>query len=117
MGDLSDHFSRSEFACKCGCGFDSVDVEHLRQLETIRQHFGRAVRSNSSCRCVNHNAAVGGSSGSYHLVARASDIVVDGVSPQDVYDFADRMGFGGVGLYSGWVHVDSRTNGPARWTG
>ena len=26
MGDLSENFSRSEFECKCGCGFATVDV-------------------------------------------------------------------------------------------
>ena len=26
MGDLTKNFSRSEFACKCGCGFDDIDL-------------------------------------------------------------------------------------------
>jgi hypothetical protein len=36
MGDLSAHFSRSEFACKCGCGFDDVKPDLIEALEALR---------------------------------------------------------------------------------
>ena len=117
MGDISENFSRSEFACKCGCGLDSVDVELLRILETLRSHFDRPITINSGHRCVDYNAFVGGSSNSQHLYGRAADIVVDGIDPALVYELADQMGIGGAGEYSTFTHVDSRTNGPARWEG
>lgn len=117
MGDLSDNFSRSEFACKCGCGFDTVDTELLRILESIRAHFDRKIKINSGCRCAPYNSSDGvrGSTGSFHLYGRAADIVVDGIDPALVYELADQMGIGGAGQYSTFTHVDSRTNGPARW--
>ena len=115
MGDISDNLSRSEFACQCGCGFDTVDTDLVRIVQYIRDFFGAPVTINSGCRCVSHNAAVGGGDKSQHLYGRAADIVVDGVHPDAVYDIADEMGIGGVGKYDTFTHVDSRTNGPARW--
>lgn len=39
MGDLSKRLSRNEFACKCGCGFNQVDYELIRNLETCCDYF------------------------------------------------------------------------------
>jgi uncharacterized protein YcbK (DUF882 family) len=93
-------------------------VELLRILEVLRSHFDRPITINSGCRCSFHNADVGGGSNSQHLYGRAADIVVDGIDPSLVYELADNMGIGGAGEYStsGFTHVDSRTNGPARWS-
>jgi len=114
---LSQHFSRSEFACKCGCGFDTVDVELLRLLEEIREKYNQPITINSGCRCSNHNAAVGGSNNSQHLYGRAADIVVKQVLPEMAHAFieskySDKYG---LGVYKSWLHIDSRSNGPARW--
>jgi len=118
----SPYFQRSEFACSCGCGFDTVDYELLKCLEYIREHFDRPVRITSGCRCLKHNAAVGGAmpdadgtGGSQHLVGRAADIRVDGIDPQFVYELADNMEVGGLGEYSSWTHIDTRTDARARW--
>ena len=116
MGDLSEHFDRAEFQCECGCGFDTVDTDLLRILEVIRQHFDRPIRVSSGCRCAAHNAGIG-SDNSQHLYGRAADIVVDGIDPSLVYELADNMGIGGAGEYDTFTHIDSRTNGPARWAG
>ena len=116
MGDLSEHFSRSEFRCPC-CNFDTVDTELLRILEVVRSHFDRPITITSGFRCVDHNAAVGGSDRSQHLYGRAADIAVDGVSPAIVAELADQLGAGGVGTYETFTHIDSRSNGPARWEG
>jgi uncharacterized protein YcbK (DUF882 family) len=120
MGDISPYFDRSEFACHCGCGFDTVDADTLYALELIREHFDAPMTINSGCRCPSHNDAIGGSTGSYHMQARAADIVVEGVSPDEVADFAEQGPLkdrGGVGRYDTFTHCDTRTNGPARWTG
>jgi len=127
MGDLSDHFSRWEFRCKCGnCNLDTVDVELLRILEAIRAHFDRPIEVTSGFRCLAHNRAVGGAApdsadnnmgGSQHLYGRAADIKINGIDPALVYELADQMGIGGAGKYDTFTHVDSRTNGPARWRG
>lgn len=116
MGNLSKHFSRSEFSCKCGCGFDTVDAELISILEDLRDHFNRPVRVNSACRCNEHNNHVGGAKNSQHLIGRAADITVDDISPMGVYvylseKYTDKYG---IGRYAGFTHLDSRTT-RSRW--
>jgi uncharacterized protein YcbK (DUF882 family) len=110
----STHFQRSEFACKCGCNFDTVDYELLRCLEYIREHFDKPVIINSACRCPTHNANVGGGQKSQHLLGRAADIVVQDTDPQEVYTLADQMEVGGLGEYDSFTHIDTRVF-YARW--
>jgi len=89
MKRVSRHFGRHEFACLCGCGFDTVDVELLEILENIRQQLNAPVTINSGCRCRTHNLEVEGSKKSQHLRGRAADIKVHGVLPQAVQNFID----------------------------
>ncbi len=114
MDQLHQHFNRSEFACKCGCGFDTVDTVLLEALVSIREHFGAQVRVTSGCRCAAHNKAVGGSEKSQHKKGRASDIQVSGVSPVKVADYAESLGLS-VGRYVTFTHIDSRTYPRALW--
>lgn len=119
MGDISAHFNRSEFLCKCGnCDFDTVDVETLRVLEQLRQHFMQPITITSGCRCIDHNVSIGGSYGSQHTKGRAADFKVKDVTPQEVHEFLDLLypDDYGLGLYSGWNHVDTRKT-KARWNG
>ena len=112
-----NYFKRKEFACKCGCGFDTVDYELLGLCNEVREFEGEPVVVSSGCRCELHNLAVGGASKSEHLFARAGDLRVD--DPEKTYrwlcrQYPDKYGFG---LYDWGVHVDTRTDGPARWDG
>jgi len=111
---LNEYFKRSEFACRCGCGFDTVDAKLVNILTEVREHFNLPVIINSGCRCQHHNAAVGGKPHSYHLTGRAADIRVPGAQPDEVYNFLDKRYQGELGLlcYMSFVHVDTRT-GPA----
>ena len=114
MGDISEHFSRHEFACSCGCGFDTADVELIRILEKVREHFDQPITINSGCRCRSHNDAVDGYRSSLHLVGRAADIVVEGIPPTIVQEYAEQIGVPGLGRYNTFTHIDSRF-GHARW--
>jgi uncharacterized protein YcbK (DUF882 family) len=116
MSRISEHFSRSEFACNCGCGFDTVDTDTLSILEAVRTHFGKPVIINSGCRCPDYNRRVGGAPNSQHTFGRAADIRVVGVEPDAVYDWlAANFPSASLGRYSTFTHVDTRSNGPARW--
>lgn len=117
MGDLSKDFSRHEFACKCGCGFDTVDAELLNVLQDIRDHFGRPIIISSACRCDKHNKKVGGSDDSQHKLGRAADINVKRMPPESVQRYLEGKYTGayGIGRYSTFTHIDTRSNGPARW--
>ncbi len=108
-------FKRKEFACKCGCGFDTVDYELAAVLDATREHFGRPITVTSGARCVTHNASIGGRKSSQHLLGRAADIVVSGVSPTEVHKFLDtNYAHLALGLYENFVHLDSRGSA-ARW--
>lgn len=109
------NFSRHEFACRCGCGFDAVDVELLEVLQDVRDHFEAPVTVTSGCRCPTRNRAVGGERKSMHLNGMAADIVVEGVTPETVVNYLVTKYYTyGIGLYSDWVHIDVR-DAKARW--
>lgn len=115
---ISKNFARIEFACKCGCGTDTVDVELAEALQDVRDHFNAAVTINSGCRCRSHNSTVGGALKSQHLHGRGVDFIVTGVSPDKVQSYleAKYKGKFGIGKANTFTHLDTRTNGPARWT-
>lgn len=109
------HFQQSEFACKCGCGFDSIDYKLVSILESIRSHFGdRPVIITSGCRCAKHNAEVGGVQGSRHVLGKASDFYIEGVHVNDLLDYCQELVNNGTLRYTytnssnmnGVVHID-----------
>ena len=74
MAQLSKNFTSEEFACKCGCGYDTPNPELIRMLQAARDMYGKPIRITSGCRCIKHNRNVGGASSSAHLVGKAADI-------------------------------------------
>lgn len=118
MKKLSKHFSRHEFECKCGCGFNVVDAQLLEMLEDVRERFMKPVKINSAARCPEHNKAVGGSPTSQHLLGKAADIVVGDETPGYVGTYVDalRKDSFGIGVYETFTHIDSRAD-KARWRG
>jgi uncharacterized protein YcbK (DUF882 family) len=115
---LTEHFKRSEFACKCGCGLKSINTDTVALLEKVRQHFNSAVNVHCGCRCKAHNAVVGGELNSMHLPTscRAVDFDVEGHSPNEVADFVETLlpNTGGIGRYDSFTHMDNRPV-KARW--
>ena len=106
------------FACKCGCGFATVDAVLLQILEHVRLKYNAPVKITSGCRCPEHNKAVGGSENSQHLQGRAADFTVHNVPAREVYTWLNETypyRFG-MGKYGSWTHIDSR-NYKARWEG
>ena len=116
---LSRNFNRAEFKCKCSkCDYDTVDVELITVLQSIRDHFSAPVKVTSGNRCPEHNAYVGGSKNSYHIRGRAADIDVQGVPPVVVQDYlkAAYPEKYGIGTYAIFTHIDTRTK-KGRWNG
>ena len=114
MGDLSQNFNRSEFACNCGCGSDTVDAELVQILEAVRRKFDQPLIVTSGCRCPAFNMTEGGAVDSQHLYGRAADFYIEGIPHALVQEACEDVGCGGLGCYTSFTHVDSRT-GYARW--
>jgi len=112
------HFLCEEFACPC-CGTCLMDRDFMIALNQLRLIAGRPIKINSGYRCAKHNKAVGGASHSQHLVGRAADIVIAGLTLNEMVELAERIDVfcnGGIGVYpqAGFIHVDSRGY-RARW--
>ena len=78
--------------------------------------FGIAV--NSGYRCPAHNKAAGGAEQSWHMLF-ATDIRPVDNDPdklRELYRAAIGMGFGGIGRYDTFLHLDLRP-GAVRWRG
>ena len=124
---LSANFTVAEFACKDGSDPVFVDSSLAALLQKIRDHFGRPVVITSGYRTAAHNAAVGGSKSSQHLLGRAADFWVEDTPVASVAAYAETLlpGRGGIGRYpkdashpkrrTGWVHIDTRAD-KSRWS-
>jgi len=124
---LSPGFKVREFAC---VGSDTVliDDELVVLLQCIREHFGNPVHITSGYRTIAYNSTLpGASKNSQHILGRAADFYVEGVSVETVAAYAETLlpGRGGIGRYpkdakhptrkTGWVHIDTRAN-KSRWS-
>lgn len=107
------HWTRNEFRCTCGrCGGFPVEPTDklVRSCEDLRLAAGVPLyivdRGGSGVRCKEHNAEVGGAKNSNHLYGKAADIHSDKLSPQQLYDLAQRQlgNTGELGIYSWGIH-------------
>jgi uncharacterized protein YcbK (DUF882 family) len=117
MGDLSEHFSKSELACRC-CGQLKIEAGLIAALEQLRTLAGKEIIVHDGYRCAAHNQVVGGVTDSEHTRGLAADVVVPGLSLQEMYELALQVPTflnGGIGVYDGgFLHVDVRPR-QARW--
>lgn len=112
MGDLSTHFSQSEFNCEC-CGrshtISKLLIDRLEKMFITMD--AKAIYVNSGYRCENNPW---GSKTDAHRKGIAADIKVqkkDGswYTSQDISEVAERIGFGGIGMMlPNSCHVDTR---------
>ena len=113
---LSENFKVSEFKCNDGSDKVLISDELVTLLQKIRDHFGAAVVINSAYRTETYNRKVGGATHSQHVLGTAADIVISGVSPLQVAQYAEYLQpkSGGIGVYTTFTHVDVRAT-RSRW--
>ena len=113
MGDLSEHFSKWEFACRCGCGLDNVDPSLIEMLEDLRadnggDNGGKPLQIKSGCRCFRHNLLCGGNPQSEHMDGQAADIAIGGSRARmNLVVSAMNVGFNRIGVAKTFIHVDN----------
>lgn len=116
---ITKNFSLHEFQCTgSGQVHDHVMLDEvlLAKLQQLRDAINRPIIINSAFRCPVRNREVGGAAQSQHLYGTAVDIRVNGMTPRQVAADAEKIGFGGIGTYNTFVHLDTRA-GKARWNG
>lgn len=98
-----------------------VDTGLLAALDKFRDHFGKPVRfatKNSLYRTTASNTAAGGAKGSKHLQGIAADFYIEGVTPVELARYAEKIGMGGIGVYSAnsrHIHMDTRPGRTCWW--
>ncbi|MBP44839.1 MAG: hypothetical protein CL925_10590 [Deltaproteobacteria bacterium] len=55
---ITPNFSKSEMACRCGCGIYEMDDEFMRMLQELRNQMNGPLRVSSARRCSIHNETV-----------------------------------------------------------
>lgn len=118
------HFTRKEFACKCGCYISNIDDRFLARLDFAREAAGIPFKINSGCRCPEHNKAVGGVPSSSHVATEtqpsyAVDINCDdSASRHRIILSLLNAGFSRIGVAKTFIHVDADPKKPANviWT-
>lgn len=115
---ISEHFDRSEFTCRCQCGYNTVDHELIVVLENLRNLFNRPITIQSGCRCPVHNLRIKGSKKSQHMLGKACDFTVHQAPPAVIADHLERKypDKYGIGRYLNFTHIDVRKE-KARWSG
>jgi uncharacterized protein YcbK (DUF882 family) len=117
MGATSEHFSNSELACH-HCGVNECSPELVEALEKFRTLSGQPVIVNDAYRCAVHNAATANAAkASEHLMGRAADIRISGMTAAQLEAIANKIPeIKGIGRADnqGYLHIDVREQ-PARW--
>lgn len=109
------YFSLYEFQCPC-CKSVMLSPDLLTGLNRLRLRINRPIYINSGYRCNKENLKVGGVINSYHRFGMAADIRVKDLFPEDLAIYALSIGFGGIGTYKNFLHLDVRTT-KYQWKG
>jgi uncharacterized protein YcbK (DUF882 family) len=116
--ELTEHFNAAEFESNDGA-VTPMDFRANLQvlanaLEVIHPFYNKDIIVTSGYRSPEHNKAVNGGTKSFHLLGKAADIYIQGVKPRAL---ARLLAFcmkenliptGGLGIYSTFVHYDTR---------
>lgn len=122
---MTKNFKISEFNCKCGCDMPNdvyLNIVKLaNQLQRIRDEVRVPIKLTNAYRCEEHNSTIKGSSRrSQHILGKAADIKVKGMTPKEVFDVVESLINegevlqGGLSDYSTFTHYDFRGK-KARW--
>ena len=69
MTQLTEHFTKEEFDCQCGCGNGDVIISEklVYELETVRGYYGKSMVITSGILCLSHNRKIVSRDTSSHI--------------------------------------------------
>ena len=113
------HFTRGEFACKCGCGRADMQPLFLGRLQALRMIWGKPMSITSGYRCPDHPVEKAKANPGTHAQGIAADIGISGADAVTLLRLALDANFTGIGVQqkgSGrFLHLDIREH-PAIWS-
>ena len=121
---LTENFSKHEFECSDGSEMSDRVLENIKELaknlQIIRDLVCAPITINSAYRSPIYNKQINGASKSLHLVGKAADITIEGMTPKEVQNLLlelmeeGTIAQGGLGKYQSFTHYDFRGK-KARW--
>ena len=110
MTQLTEHFTKEEFDCMCGCGNGDIVIDEklVYELECVRVHYGKSMVITSGIRCLSHNRKIGSRDTSSHVKGLAADISCGDMGTRlDLVKRLLRDGeFTRLGVNKDFIHVD-----------
>ena len=114
------NMSEMEFYSKVPANLLDNAKEVLTNIQVLRDALGVPMTIMSGYRSPERNAAVGGATKSQHMEGNAVDLQCKTKTPLEMYNMVEKlikegkMKQGGLGIYDGWIHYDTRGN-RSRW--
>ena len=115
---LTENFSLHEFRCKDGSDVPEEYMDNVRELaenlQVLRDKISKPITVISGYRSPEYNKKIDGARRSQHMLAKAGDLIVKGMTPDEVKAEITqlikegKMKKGGVGLYTHFTHYDVR---------
>lgn len=110
------YFDISEFRCR-ETGENEMLEEFIHMLDELRERCDFPFSITSGYRSVKHSIEIRKKEPGTHTKGIAADIAVaNGEQRMKIVKTALEMGFAGIGVAKGFVHVDMRTTTPVMWT-
>jgi hypothetical protein len=107
---LTEHFTKEEFDCQCGCGNGEIIISErlVNELEIVRKAYGKPMRITSGIRCLSHNRNIGSRDTSSHIKGVAADIFCNDIKSrlELMKSLLRDAEFTRVGLHKEFIHVD-----------
>jgi uncharacterized protein YcbK (DUF882 family) len=109
------YFKIEEFACQ-ETGENEIEEEFVHALDSLRFEAGFPFVITSGYRSPSHSIEAAKAVPGQHTTGRAADIAVSGGAQRyRLVAAAIKLGFSGIGVAKGFVHVDTRTTARVIW--
>ncbi len=109
------YFTLDEFVCS-ETGDNEISLRFISMLDELRGKCGFSFVITSGYRSPKHSVEKKKERPGWHTTGFAADIAISGgVQRFKIVDEALKMGFAGIGVAKGFVHLDIRGETPVMW--